>query len=346
LAIERVLRPAAANRTIRARFKSRCKCHRRAATCLKHLAVSLRKVDFSGFGYHPDVESRLTSFREQGAANLIRSLEPTSPGQLGECYGRDVPRVRWNNSLSLPPALRPFHSWPIAAALPFPQSKLERTSAPPWSRLARDAKESDGEGEQHKASECVDSYVQRTDHWRITPLAILSSCDTDVGRSVRRQAQRCHRKGGCLIAGDARPPLFSGMLRGRPKWFHGRWGESARALAPIGRPLRATKSRRMDGLPRGCSGSMNFMDADYHDRQHRQSAAAPIKPTDQRRSATNRQLDGWRPQCPVGPSSRCRPFHLPQRCERSATCAPLGPLPRRGMLGASRARLSNSKLGR
>jgi hypothetical protein len=34
-------------------------CHRGAATGLKHLAIFLRKVDFSCFGYHPDVESRL-----------------------------------------------------------------------------------------------------------------------------------------------------------------------------------------------------------------------------------------------------------------------------------------------
>jgi hypothetical protein len=31
--------------------------HRRAATFLKHLAIFPRKVDFSCFGYHPDVES-------------------------------------------------------------------------------------------------------------------------------------------------------------------------------------------------------------------------------------------------------------------------------------------------
>src|SRR5438034_7092087 len=37
-------------------------CHRRAATCLKHLAILLRKLDFSCFGYHPDVESRLTLY--------------------------------------------------------------------------------------------------------------------------------------------------------------------------------------------------------------------------------------------------------------------------------------------
>src|SRR5206468_1017220 len=38
--------------------------HRRAATCLKHLAVFLRKLDFSCFGYHPDVESRLTLYEK------------------------------------------------------------------------------------------------------------------------------------------------------------------------------------------------------------------------------------------------------------------------------------------
>src|SRR5437899_7492765 len=39
-------------------------CHRRAATCLKHLAIFLRKPDFSCFGYHPDVESRLTLYEK------------------------------------------------------------------------------------------------------------------------------------------------------------------------------------------------------------------------------------------------------------------------------------------
>jgi hypothetical protein len=38
--------------------------HRRAATCLKHLATFLRKVNFSCFGYHPDVESRLTLYEK------------------------------------------------------------------------------------------------------------------------------------------------------------------------------------------------------------------------------------------------------------------------------------------
>jgi hypothetical protein len=32
-------------------------CHRGAATGFKHLAIFPRKVDFSCFGYHPDVES-------------------------------------------------------------------------------------------------------------------------------------------------------------------------------------------------------------------------------------------------------------------------------------------------
>src|SRR5204862_1352742 len=34
--------------------------HRRATTRLKHLAIFPRKVDFSCFGYHPYLESRLT----------------------------------------------------------------------------------------------------------------------------------------------------------------------------------------------------------------------------------------------------------------------------------------------
>jgi hypothetical protein len=44
-------------------------CHRRAATCLKHLAIFLRKLDFSCFGYHPDVESRLTLYEKWVLAN-------------------------------------------------------------------------------------------------------------------------------------------------------------------------------------------------------------------------------------------------------------------------------------
>src|SRR5467141_2395171 len=35
-------------------------CHRRTATCFKHLAIFPRKVDFSCFGDHPYLESRLT----------------------------------------------------------------------------------------------------------------------------------------------------------------------------------------------------------------------------------------------------------------------------------------------
>lgn len=34
--------------------------HRRATARLKHLAIFPRKVDFSCFGYHPELESRLT----------------------------------------------------------------------------------------------------------------------------------------------------------------------------------------------------------------------------------------------------------------------------------------------
>src|SRR6202040_565731 len=39
-------------------------CHRGAATGFKHLAIFPRKVDFSCFGYHPDVESRLTLYEK------------------------------------------------------------------------------------------------------------------------------------------------------------------------------------------------------------------------------------------------------------------------------------------
>jgi hypothetical protein len=54
LAIDRVLRPAAANRTIRARFKSRCNVTGER----QHASSTLRSfLDFSCFGYHPDVES-------------------------------------------------------------------------------------------------------------------------------------------------------------------------------------------------------------------------------------------------------------------------------------------------
>jgi len=63
LAIERVLQPSAASRTIRARLRSRC-CVRgerhRASSSLR----SWREADFSCFGNHPDLESRLT-FQEK-----------------------------------------------------------------------------------------------------------------------------------------------------------------------------------------------------------------------------------------------------------------------------------------
>src|ERR1700738_2754419 len=41
-------------------FQIALQCRRRAATRLKHLAIFPRKVDFSCFGYHPYLESRLT----------------------------------------------------------------------------------------------------------------------------------------------------------------------------------------------------------------------------------------------------------------------------------------------
>jgi hypothetical protein len=49
-------------------------CHRRAATCLKHLAIFLRKLDFSCFGYHPDVESRLTLYEKWVLERCMRRL--------------------------------------------------------------------------------------------------------------------------------------------------------------------------------------------------------------------------------------------------------------------------------
>ena len=59
MAIDRVLRPSAANRTIRARFKSRCNVigeRQHASSTL----IFPRKVDFSCFGYHPYLKSQLT----------------------------------------------------------------------------------------------------------------------------------------------------------------------------------------------------------------------------------------------------------------------------------------------
>jgi hypothetical protein len=41
----------------------------------------------------------------------------------------------------------------------------------------------------------------------------------------------------CLINGDVRPPLFPECFAERVKWFHGKRGEFARALAPIGRSI-------------------------------------------------------------------------------------------------------------
>src|SRR5262249_62031119 len=48
--------------------------HRRATARLKHLAIFPRKVDFSRFGYHPYLESRLTIQEKWVLASLGRDL--------------------------------------------------------------------------------------------------------------------------------------------------------------------------------------------------------------------------------------------------------------------------------
>jgi len=61
LAIDRVLRPAAANRTIRARFKSRCNVTGERQHASSTLRSFRERLGLSlCFGYHPDLESRLT----------------------------------------------------------------------------------------------------------------------------------------------------------------------------------------------------------------------------------------------------------------------------------------------
>ena len=52
-----MLRPAAANRTIRGPLQIALQCRRRTTTRLQNLAIFPRKVNFSCLGYHPDLES-------------------------------------------------------------------------------------------------------------------------------------------------------------------------------------------------------------------------------------------------------------------------------------------------
>jgi hypothetical protein len=41
----------------------------------------------------------------------------------------------------------------------------------------RRGKESDGEGKQHQATKCIDCYVHRIGHWKITQLTTIGSDD-------------------------------------------------------------------------------------------------------------------------------------------------------------------------
>jgi hypothetical protein len=66
-------------------------CHRRAATCLKHLPILPRKVDFSCFGYHPDVESRLT-FQGKWLLDRIAYILPKTTGRHLVLLCRSVAR--------------------------------------------------------------------------------------------------------------------------------------------------------------------------------------------------------------------------------------------------------------
>jgi hypothetical protein len=56
LAIDRVLRPGRRQKNNPRPLQIALHGHRRAATGFKHLTIFPRKVDFSCFGYHPDVE--------------------------------------------------------------------------------------------------------------------------------------------------------------------------------------------------------------------------------------------------------------------------------------------------
>src|SRR5262249_28626225 len=64
--------------------------HRRATARLKHLAIFPRKVDFSRFGYHPYLESRLTIQEKwvlatasvMHASQMMAPVSPTSSRSL------------------------------------------------------------------------------------------------------------------------------------------------------------------------------------------------------------------------------------------------------------------------
>src|SRR5207247_5372923 len=63
---------------------------RRATTRLKHLAIFPRKVDFSCFGYHPYLESRLTIQEEwvlavTFTASVFSSLRSTRADRCSAC---------------------------------------------------------------------------------------------------------------------------------------------------------------------------------------------------------------------------------------------------------------------
>jgi hypothetical protein len=60
----------------------------------------------------------------------------------------------------------------------------------------------------------------------------------------------------CLIEREARPALFPECFADRLKWFHGRRGESARALAPIGPHSGPPNRTRTSGLPRVMQGHL------------------------------------------------------------------------------------------
>ena len=66
-----VLRPSAAKRAIPRPLQIAMQCHRCATTRLKHLAIFPRKVDFSCFGYHPDLKSQLM-FQEKWVLVCLR----------------------------------------------------------------------------------------------------------------------------------------------------------------------------------------------------------------------------------------------------------------------------------
>jgi hypothetical protein len=51
----------------------------------------------------------------------------------------------------------------------------------------------------------------------------------------------------CLIEGDTRPYLFQEGFARHLKWFHGRRGESAYALAPFDRHMKAASPTHRRG---------------------------------------------------------------------------------------------------